>query len=131
MCEEWEELDYYEPTEVEELLEETEEQAKGAFKAKHQSKVGISRKDDYEDHHGKERKINMKKYNVLLETESEQLFLFPVKAESHKQANALVMRESMNQPFLDGVELSTIGVFEEGTAVNLLEVARRNKSRRN
>lgn len=73
----------------------------------------------------------MKKFNVLLETESEQLFLFPVKAESHKQANALVMRESMNQPFLDGVELSTIGVFEEGTAVNLLEVARRNKSRRN
>ncbi len=73
----------------------------------------------------------MKKYNVLIETESEQLFLFTIKAESHKQANALVMRESMNQPFLDGVELSTIGVFEEGTAVNLLEVARRNKSRRN
>lgn len=73
----------------------------------------------------------MKKYFVLLETENEQLFLFPVKAESHKQANALVMRESMNQPFLDGVELSTIGVFEEGTAVNLLEVAQRNKSRRN
>lgn len=73
----------------------------------------------------------MKKYNVLIETELEQLFLFPVKAESHKQANALVMRESMNQPFLDGVELSTIGVFEEGTVVNLLEVARRNKSRRN
>ncbi|WP_407857657.1 hypothetical protein [Enterococcus hailinensis] len=73
----------------------------------------------------------MKKYNVLLETESEQLFLFPVKAESHKQANALVMRESMNQPFLDGVEISTVGIFEEESSVNLLEVAKRNKGMRN
>lgn len=73
----------------------------------------------------------MKKYNVLLETESEQLFLFTLEAESHKQANALVMRESMNQPFLDGVEISTIGIFEAGSAVNLLEVAKRNKSMRN
>ncbi|MDT2438282.1 hypothetical protein, partial [Enterococcus avium] len=53
----------------------------------------------------------MKKYNVLIETQDEQLFLFPIKAESYKQANALVMRESMNQPFLDGVEISTIGGY--------------------
>lgn len=73
----------------------------------------------------------MKKYCVLLETESEQLFLFTLEAESHKQANALVMRESMNQPFLDGVEISTIGVFEEESPVNLLEITRRNKGMRN
>lgn len=63
----------------------------------------------------------MKNYNVLLETENKQLFLFPIMAESYKQANALVLRESMMQEFLNGVELSTIGVFEEGSAVNMLE----------
>ncbi|MDT2400652.1 hypothetical protein P7D98_23025 [Enterococcus avium] len=68
----------------------------------------------------------MKKYNVLIETQDEQLFLFPIKAESYKQANALVMRESMNQPFLDGVEISTIGIFEEESPVNLLEDSFRN-----
>lgn len=63
----------------------------------------------------------MKKYNVLIDTQEGQLFLFPIKAESYKHANALVMRESSRHDFLDGLEISTIGVFEEGNSVNLLE----------
>lgn len=68
----------------------------------------------------------MKKYSVLLETESKQLFLFAIDAESYKQANALVLRESMKHEFLHGVELYTVGVFEEGSAVNLLENSHRS-----
>lgn len=63
----------------------------------------------------------MKKYNVLIETENDQLFLFPMKADSAKHANALVMRESVRHEFLDGVEIATIAVFEEGNSVNKLE----------
>ena len=63
----------------------------------------------------------MKKYSVLIETGSKQLFLFTVDAESYKQANALVLRESMQHEFLHDVDLYTVGVFEEGSAVNMLE----------
>ena len=63
----------------------------------------------------------MEEYNVLIETQEEQLFLFPIKAESYKHANALVMRESARHDFLEGVEISTVGVFGKGSPVNLLE----------
>lgn len=63
----------------------------------------------------------MEEYNVLIETQDEQLFLFPIKAESYKKANALVMRESARHDFLDGIEIATIGVFGKGSPVNLLE----------
>lgn len=63
----------------------------------------------------------MEEYNVLIETQYDQLFLFLIKAESHKHANALVMRESARHEFLEGVEISTIGVFRKGSPINLLE----------